>query len=291
MRTILVTGATGNIGKAVIHHLLKASESISIKAGARKAEEIKSTFPASEHISPTLFDFEKPDTFAQALAGCDSLFLLRPPQISEVKKYFEPIIEEAKIQGINHIIFLSVQGVEKSSIIPHHKIEKLIVESGIPYTFLRPAYFMQNFTTTLKKDIIEKQIIFLPAGKAKFTLIDVDDVGKAAVPIIIYPEQHVNKAYELTNEEQLSFTEMAAKISKGVGREIRFISPNLLRFYLQKRKEGIPGGFILVMIMLHYLPRFQQTPQTTGWIYKLTGQKPKSFTEFIKEHKNALLKA
>jgi uncharacterized protein YbjT (DUF2867 family) len=293
MRTIFITGATGNIGKAVIHHLVlecnKASEAINIKAGIRKLEEAETMLPDSEDISATLFDFENPETFKAALKGCDSLFLLRPPQLADVKKYFQPIIEEAKTQGIKHIIFLSVQGVEKSSIIPHHKIEKLIVDSGIRYTFLRPAYFMQNFASTLKEDLVKRQRVFLPAGNAKFTLIDVDDVGKAAVPIIFSPEDHGNKAYELTNSEQLTFKEMAQTISEITNKPISFISPNLLRFFWQKRKAGVPAGFILVMIMLHYFPRFQSTPKTTDWVEKLTGQKPRTFQEFVEEHKEELL--
>jgi len=80
--------------------------------------------------------------------------LLRPPQISDVKKYFAPLVETAKKSSIKHIVFLSVQGVDNSKIIPHHKIEKSIVDSKIIYTFLRPAYFMQNFTTTLRNDLV-----------------------------------------------------------------------------------------------------------------------------------------
>ena len=80
--------------------------------------------------------------------------MLRPPQISDVKKYFAPLVETAKKSSIKHIVFLSVQGVDNSKIIPHHKIEKSIVDSKIIYTFLRPAYFMQNFTTTLRNDLV-----------------------------------------------------------------------------------------------------------------------------------------
>lgn len=288
MKQILIIGATGNIGKAVIQQLVKSKERIIIKAGVRKLKDVEVLLPFSEDITPVLFDFEKTETFHPALENCTCLFLLRPPQLSDVNKYFEPIVKAAKYQGIQHIIFLSVQGVEESSIIPHHKIEKLIVESGISYTFLRPAYFMQNFTTSLRKDIIEKQIIFLPAGKARFTVIDVNDVAKAAVPVILQPEQHANKAYELTNEEHLNFDEMASIISKERGRKIRFISPTLLQFFLQKKKEGVPAGFILVMIMLHYLPRFQDTPKTTSRVQELSGQQPKSFAEFVAENKEEL---
>lgn len=130
-----------------------------------------------------------------------------------------------------------MQGVEKNKIIPHHKIEKLIVVSKIPFTFLRPAYFMQNFTTTLSNDILNNLRIYLPAGDAKFTLIEVEDIGNVSAQVLIEPHNHINKSYELTNNEILTFTEIAEKISKGIGKTIKFISPNLFQFYLTKRKE------------------------------------------------------
>ncbi|WKK78452.1 NmrA family NAD(P)-binding protein [Marivirga salinae] len=83
----------------------------------------------------------------------DVLFYSDLLYIADLKAVFKPLIEVVKEVGVKHIVFLSVQGAEKQSYIPHHKIEKLIVESQIPYTFIRPAYFMQNFITTLGKDI------------------------------------------------------------------------------------------------------------------------------------------
>jgi len=130
------------------------------------------------------FDFAAAETYEHALAYCGILFLLRPPQLSEVKKYFNSLIDLAVICGVKHVVFLSVQGVGKSKIIPHHKIEKLIIESKIPHTFLRPAYFMQNFTTTLHADLVRHHSIFLPAGNAKFTLVDVTDIGKVAAKVL-----------------------------------------------------------------------------------------------------------
>jgi uncharacterized protein YbjT (DUF2867 family) len=199
------------------------------------------------------------------------------------------LIEAAQKCDVKHIIFLSVQGVEKSAIIPHHKIEKLIVASGIPYTFLRPAYFMQNFTTTLHDDLVKKRRIFLPAGKAKFTLIDVRDIGEVAAKIMVDISKHLNKSYELTNHEKLTFQEMADKLSAGLGVKIDYISPNLINFTIQKLKENVPFGYILVLIMLHYLPRFQQEPFFSNAFQKITGRSPISFDQFVIDNKDLLL--
>jgi uncharacterized protein YbjT (DUF2867 family) len=288
MTKVLVTGATGNVGMEVIKSLQNIDHQLDLYAGVRDlvADQLRLS---NYKIKFSPFDFIDFKISQSALDGCDVLFLLRPPQISEVEKYFKPIIDACKDKDVKHIIFLSVQGVEKSKIIPHHKIEKLIVNSKIPYTFLRPAYFMQNFTTTLHKDLVNKQRIYLPAGHAKFTLIDVRDIGAVTASILTNLSQHINQSYELTCKEKLTFLEMARTLSSKLGIDIQFESPSLIRFFLTKRKEKVPTMFILVMIMLHYFPRFQKEPAITNWVEKITHQQPTTFEQFIADNKKALI--
>jgi uncharacterized protein YbjT (DUF2867 family) len=287
MRKIIITGATGNVGLAVIKSLTLIKGDFEIFAGLRDMNEpIDLSNP--KKIRTIHFDFFDRDSIREALTDCHSLFLLRPPQISDVKKHFSPLINISKEKQVKHLVFLSVQGAEKSSWIPHHKIEKLILDSGINHTFLRPAYFMQNFTTTLRKDIVEKSRIYLSAGKAKFTLVDVEDVGAVAAEILANPLDHINKAYDLTNEENLDFEQMAYILSRELGRNIVYKSPNLLSFFLTKRKEGVPTMFVLVMIMLHYLPRFSRTPEISNSFENLTGRKPRRFEEFLRKNRDHL---
>ena len=287
MKKVLITGATGNVGIEVLSALKKCNHQLDVYAGARDTE-LGTEQLSGYHAKVIKFDFMNAETFLPAFKDLDVLFLLRPPQISDVEKYFVPLIEAAAKSSVKQIVFLSVQGVEKSKIIPHHKIENLIVASKITYTFLRPAYFMQNFTTTLHDDLVNNRRIYLPAGRAKFTVIDAVDIGSVAAKVLVEPQNHVNKSYDLTNNETLTFAEMADKISKGTGKDIKFISPNLLQFFLTKRRENVPVALILVMIMLHYLPRFQEIPKTTKSVKNITGQEPKTFDEFVFANKNRL---
>jgi uncharacterized protein YbjT (DUF2867 family) len=285
---ILITGATGNVGFETIKALLKMGYDGIIVAGVRDMEKEKTKFQGME-VKLVSFDFEKPETFSEALQGISVLFLLRPPQISDAKKYFLPLVDVAKIAQIEHIVFLSVQGADKNSFIPHHKIEQIIIQSRIPYTFMRPAYFMQNFLTTLKIDLVEKNEIYLPAGKAKFTIVDLVNVGEVGAKILSEPHKHINQAYVLTNDEKLNFGEMANQLTEELGKKIRFRSPNLISFFIRKKKEETPTVFILIMIMLHFLPRFQATPQNSTAIKDITQNKPLSFREFVRREKAALL--
>ena len=283
MKKILITGATGNIGFEVIRSLSNSFSQFDVVAGVRNLQK-DSRKLIDYKISFIRFDFTEIGTYKSALENVNVLFLLRPPQIVEVARYFKPLIRVAKESGIEHIVFLSVQGVENNRIIPHNKIEKLIVESGIPYTFLRPAYFMQNFSTTLLNDLVFKKTIFLPAGNSRFTLIDIRDIGAVASKILTEPTMHFNKSYELTCNEKLTFKEMAQILSDCTEVTIRYQSPDLLNFILTKRKEKMPLMFILVMIMLHYFPQFKQEPKITDWVYKITGRQPFTFQQFVEDN-------
>lgn len=287
MTKVLITGATGNVGTEVIKSLQNINHKLDIYAGVRSLTTDNNKLN-NYKIKFSQFDFTDKTSYENALDGCSILFLLRPPQISEVEKYFKPIIDTCKYKNVKHIVFLSVQGVEKSKIIPHHKIEQLIVDSKIPYTFLRPAYFMQNFTTTLRNDLLNKKRIYLPAGNAKFTLIDVRDIGAVSATILTNVSEHINKSYELTCNEKLTFSEMAKILSNILRTAIKYISPNLLSFFLTKRQEKTPAMFILVMIMLHYFPRFKKEPEITEWVEKIANKEPITFMQFVTDNEKLL---
>jgi hypothetical protein len=131
---------------------------------------------------------------------------------------------------------------------------------------------------------VNKNQIYLPAGKAKFTLIDVRDIGLVSAAILTTSSQHINKSYDLTGKEKLTFSEMAGVLSKVLQTNIQYTSPNLISFFLAKRKEKMPVMFILVMIMLHYFPRFQPEPETTDWVAKISHKQPTTFEQFVTDH-------
>lgn len=286
-KRILITGATGNVGIATITSLSRLGQEVEIVAGVLDLEKDRAKF-MDLPVQLVAFDFEKQETFATALAGVSVLFLLRPPQLTDAKKYMQPLVDAAKVAPVAHIVFLSVQGADTKSLIPHYKIEQLISKSEIPFTFLRPAYFMQNFLTTLKKDLTERNEIYLPAAEAKFTLVDLVDVGEVGARVLCNTEKHRNRAYDLTNQERLTFAEMADQLTEVLGKKITFRSPNLVSFFLRKRRSGTASMFILVMIMLHYLPRFSAKPTVSNSIEDILGRQAGTFLDFVTREKENL---
>jgi len=274
---ILVTGASGNVGKATLAAL---SQHISDKLQVFAASRHKEAKQDSRPFELVYFDFAKPESYLKQLSQYDSILLLRPPQLADTEKYFKPFTEV--LQSHQHVVFLSVQGAEKMSWVPHHKIEKLLQHCEASFTFLRPAYFMQNFEGDLQEDLMTRHRIYLPAGNSKFNLVDVQDIGKVAAKVLIQPKVHQQQAYELTGNQNLTFFEMADVITKVTGVKINYQSPNLLKFYWTKKREGVPHGKILVMIMLHFLPRLsKRDPQKSNWIMKITGEEPASFADYV----------
>lgn len=285
MKRILITGATGNIGKEIIRFLFESGTEMKIVAGVRdilKARMVFEKYPGLEYVQ---FDFEDIASFETSLDSIDSLFLLRPPHISDVPKYFYPLIKKISEKGIKEIIFLSVQGAEKSKVIPHNKIEKLIRESGLDFIFIRPSYFMQNLTTTLIEDIRERRKIILPAGNARFNWIDIVNIGETTAILLKRFEEFRGMEIEITGSENLSFSEVTKIINETNNTQITFESPNPLSFYLAKRREGHPSGLILVMILLHFLPRFQKEPEISDFYSRLTGKKPTIIEDFAKRER------
>ena len=300
MSNILITGATGNVGLEVIRFLMTkindddSLEKHKIIAGVRNVEKAKKNTFQNECYSDlayTHFDFEDLDTFDNALNGIDKVFLLRPPHIADINKYFKPFILKMKEKNIKQVVFLSVQGVEKSKAIPHNKIEQLIMDSGLDYIFLRPSYFMQNLTTTLLQDIQTKREIILPAGDAKFNWIDVENIGEVGAIVLLDEGQfkvYKNQGIEITGQENENFHKVTELINDVIDNPITYRNINPIRFFWIKKREGMVTGMIIVMILLHFLHRFENEPNISDSFEQLTGKKPTDLKTFIERERNKL---
>jgi uncharacterized protein YbjT (DUF2867 family) len=218
--TILVTGATGTVGSEVLKQLLSVKgqkeENIIVKAAARSAND--DTF-RNLGVQSVDLDYNKPDTLSASLRGIDKLFLLTPFQ-SNMVDLTSNLVNEAKKAGVKYIVKQSVLGADaKQAITPsrlHRQAEKIIEESGIPFTFLRPNFFMQNFVTFYSHFIKTHGAFYVPAGDAKASFVDVRDIAAVAVQALSGSRsskngesKHVGKAYDITGGEALSYAEAA----------------------------------------------------------------------------------
>ncbi len=272
---VLVTGASGNVGAPLVEHLVRAGADVLVasRQGTR----------APAGTTAVRFDFEDPGTHAPALAGVEKLFLLRPPAVSDVKRHMLPVVRAAKDAGVRHLVFLSLLGVEKNPVVPHATVERFILEAGVPHTFLRPSFFMQNLSTTHRDDIREHGEIFVPAGQGRTGFIDTRDIAAVGAKVLL-EEGHVGRAYDLTGSEALTYAEVAALFTEVLGRPIRYPAPGALRFAARWYRRKEPLAFIAVMTGIYTVCRLGLAGTVTRDTETLLGRAPLSMRQFIQDH-------
>lgn len=278
---IFVTGATGNVGSEVMR--LLHTQGYQVRAGVRNPRDVNINLPHG--VQSVVFDFEKPETFEPALRGISKLFLIRPPAISQVKKYIYPAIVAATAAGVEHIVFLSLLGAEHNRIVPHAKIEAYIKSLGIHYTFLRAGFFMQNLNTTHCQDIRDYNEIFVPAGKGKTSFIDVRDIAAVAVKVMT-ESGHENRAYALTGGKALDYYEVAEIFTNVLARRVVYSNPSIFKFAFRMYRRGLQPQFIAVMIAIYTTTRLGLAATVTEDVRHLLQRAPITMEEFVSDYRD-----
>lgn len=275
---ILVTGATGTVGSATLLALADRAPGLHVVAGVHRPGPL----PAGAHESVTL-DFTRPETLGPALAGVDRVLLVRPPNLADVKRWFEPFVEACARATRPHILFLSLQGAEANPITPHARIEALIDSAGLPRSFLRPAFFMQNLTAAHLAEIRDRSEIDIPAGSGRTAFIDARDIGEVAAIGLASPEA-IGPEPELTGSEALTYHEVAAILSEELGRPIRYRRSSLTGFVARRVRDGDPLDYAAVMGAIYTVARLGKAGRLTDTLPHLLGRPPRGLREFVRDH-------
>jgi uncharacterized protein YbjT (DUF2867 family) len=181
VETILVLGATGTVGSEVVRQLLGTAD-VNIKAATRSVEKIKNL--EVDKIKAVPLDYNKPESLKEALKNVDKLFLLTP-DVPNAHEFASNLVNEAKKVEVIHIVKQSIVGADLEADVStmrlHRQAEKIIEQSGIPFTFLRPNEFMQNFINFHSRSIKSNNAFYLPMENAKVSVVDVRDIAAVAV--------------------------------------------------------------------------------------------------------------
>ena len=269
-----------------------------MRVAAHNVETARQTF--GENLEGKIdfvpFDFLDSSTFAVAFSEIETLFLVRPPALSNVNRDIAPALSAAKEAGVRHIVFVSIQGVEHLRMVPHAKIEQLITSLGFHSTFLRCGFFMQNLSTTHRDEIRNHDEIALPVGKGKTSFIDVRDIAAVAVLALLESAQgndnsasentNKNHAYTLTGSEALDYDQVAVILSSELRRTIRYTNPSVLKFIRQQVASGQKFGFAVLMAALYTLTRFGNAKDVTTEVRDLLKREPILFAQFANDYRN-----
>ena len=143
---------------------------------------------------------------------------------------------------------------------------------------------MQNLNTTHRKEIKERNEIFVPVGDAKTSFIDARDIGAVAAAVLMQ-DGHAGKNYNLTGSAALDYWQATKILSEVLGREIQYKDPNPVYFLFETMRRGTPFIFALVMTGLYTSTRFGMAEPVTNEVQNLTGRKPITFQEYVKDYK------
>ena len=280
MKSVLVTGAAGNVGREVVQALLR--QGARVVAADHRSDRVKTLF--GERVVASRLDFLDRETWTAALQGAEQLFLLRPPAISDVENNLNPFVDFARSQGIDHVVFLSVAGVEKNRFVPHRKVEDHLRARGDHHTCLRPGFFAQNLETSYRDDIAEEDRIYVPAGQSLVNWIDVRDIADVAALVLSEPEAHRGQNYTLTGPGPIPWSEVTSALTGALGRPIRYEPASILGYVRHLSARGLPRGAVLVQTILHVLLRFGQGATFEPTLQRLLGRPGRSMSAYIAEH-------
>ncbi|QDK45413.1 SDR family NAD(P)-dependent oxidoreductase [Bdellovibrio sp. ZAP7] len=274
---ILVTGATGNIGRELVGRLHDR------QAHFVATSHQESIFtPEVRHLK---WDLGERSLVQEAVKDVDVLFLLLPISDSMLI-YAQNAILAAKNSGVKFMILSSIMGADTESHFllhrMHGEIEEMAKESKIPLVILRPNVFMQNFVTR-HSESIRQGALFLPESEAKSSYVDVRDIADVAIKVIENPWLYENRVIDLTGPEALSNEDVLAKISQTLGRRVTYVPVTEAATKHRLVREGLSSWMIDAYLSIHRAAREGMTAMVHPSNQQVRGVAPRSFDQFCTE--------
>jgi uncharacterized protein YbjT (DUF2867 family) len=277
-RPVLVTGATGTIGRDVAKRL--SERGVAVRAGVRDQAKAKKELP---DIALVPFDFENEKTFSAALEGVEKVFLL-PPLLPNQVEVMNAFVDAAKRAGVLHIVKLSAIGVDDeaqpTAIKSHGANERHIRKSGVAFTFLRPNSFMQNFITYFPP---RNGAIYLPWGNGTASFVDTRDIASVAAKVM-RSDGHAGRIYTLTGPATLGIAEVALILSEVTGREFKYVDVPEAAARDGMLQAGVPPWQVELVMELHAVNKQNRWSAVTSDVEKVTGTPPTDFAQFARDH-------
>ena len=279
---ILIVGATGNIGSALVAELQRRKGAIF--AGVRQTGKEESL-----GVPTILFDFEKPETMKEAFAKVDRAFLLLP-LAEKMVEYGVRAVDAAKEASLSFLLKSSELGADPNSskiaLRAQGTVDQYLKNSDIPWAILCPNFFMQNFALHYAPTIRERGGIFLPQGSGKISFIDVRDIAAVAAEILLAPNLHKGRAYNLTGPQALSNQEVALQLSAVVGKVVEYHPVGDEVAIEAMTKRGVSNWISEFVMSLHRHVREGQMEKVSSAVQEIIGRPPMDFAKFALDHTN-----
>ncbi|MGI5456993.1 SDR family oxidoreductase [Streptomyces sp. CA-249302] len=268
--SIVVTGATGNLGRHVVEQLLEKVPAEQITAVVR--DEAKGADFAARGVKLAVADYNTPETFGTLFAAGDKVLLISGNEFDKGRVgQHKVVIEAAKAAGVALLAYTSAPGSLTAALADDHRgTEAALLASGLPYALLRNGWYHENYTENLAP-ALEHGAVVQAAGDGRVSSASRADYAAAAVAVLT-GEGHENKTYELGGDEAWSFAEYAAELSKQTGKEIAYSPVSVEAFTGILAGAGLPGPLAAVLAGVDASIEKGELVVSSGDLSRLTGR-------------------
>ncbi|WP_063736781.1 SDR family oxidoreductase [Streptomyces sp. RTd22] len=269
--SIVVTGATGHLGRLVIDGLLEKVPADRITAVVRDAD--KAAPLAARGVTLKVADYSRPETLSGAFAAGDKVLLISGSEVGQRVPQHQAVIDAAKAAGVALFAYTSVLGGPDAdfTLADEHKVtERAIVESGLPYVLLRNGWYNENYTERLAP-VLEHGAVVAAAGEGRVASAARADYAAAAVAVLT-GEGHENTAYELSGDTAWSFAEYAAEIARQTGKDIAYRAVSADEVQAILTGAGLPGPLAAILADVDTAIERGLLAATPGDLSRLTGR-------------------
>ncbi|MFY0656015.1 MAG: SDR family oxidoreductase [Neptunomonas phycophila] len=244
---IAVTGATGQLGRLVIHELLKTQPANSIIAAVRSPEKAEDL--ADLGVVVRQADYDHPATLATAFNGAKKLLLISSSEIGKRAAQHSAVIDAANASGITLIAYTSLLHADTSplALAQEHVItEQKLAESGVPFVLLRNGWYTENYLASIPS-ALEHGAFIGAAGNGKIASAPRADYAAAAAAVMASPQDQAGKVYELAGDTAYTLAELAHYLSETTGNTIQYQNLPEAEFAKVLVGAGLPEGFANIL--------------------------------------------
>ncbi|NEN07240.1 SDR family oxidoreductase [Diaminobutyricibacter tongyongensis] len=280
--TILVTGATGQLGRLVIDHLIaRGVDPATIRAAGRNPDKLAEF--ASRGIQTAVIDFEVPGTLVPAFAGVDALLFVSGSEVGKRMPQHRNAIDAAVAAGVGRIVYTSAPHADTTElpVAPEHKAtEALLAASGLPVTVLRNNWYTENYVAPLEQ-ARETGTVVSSAGDGRIGSATRNDYADAAAVVLSTPG-HEGKVYELAGDVAWSFDDLAAAFSEIIGSEVVYTPVEPEEYARILRDAGLDEGTVGFVVALDQATRDGALADVTGDLSALIGHPTTSLVDGLR---------
>ncbi|MFD7531495.1 SDR family oxidoreductase [Streptomyces sp. NPDC059849] len=278
--SIVVTGATGALGRLVIEELLATVPASGIAAVVR--DEAKAAPLAARGVELRVADYDRPESLKDAFRAGDRVLLVSGSEVGRRVPQHTAVIEAAKAAGVAQLAYTGVLGGPDADfqLAAEHKVtEQLILDSGLPHTFLRNGWYTENYTANLAP-VLEHGAVVANAGDGRVASATRADYAAAAAAVLT-GEGHIGAVYELSGDVAWSFAEYAATVAAATGKQIEYKNVPAAVHQEILVGAGLPEGFAAILVDVDEAIQRGALAATSGDLARLIGRPTTPLAETV----------